>query len=105
MRFSTTMEGLGVSLIDSVMTLIAFLPLLATLSVHVPELPLVGSIPYPLVIAALVRSKGASGLAATGTKLGKSFACSTISSQALDLIRAPSPNHAESSRDSGVRRA
>ena len=31
MRFSTTMEGLGVNLIDSVMTLIAFLPVLAAL--------------------------------------------------------------------------
>ncbi len=28
MRFATTMEGLGVALIDSVMTLIAFLPVL-----------------------------------------------------------------------------
>ncbi|MGP2491354.1 peptide antibiotic transporter SbmA [Mesorhizobium sp. PUT5] len=53
MRFSTTMEGLGVALVDSAMTLIAFLPLLAHLSAHVTALPLVGSIPYSLVIAAL----------------------------------------------------
>ena len=53
MRFSRTMEGLGVNLIDSIMTLIAFLPVLAALSVHVTALPLVGAIPYPLVIAAV----------------------------------------------------
>lgn len=56
MRFSTTMEGLGVSLIDAVMTLIAFLPLLAQLSAHVKVLPLVGEIPYSLVIAAVAWS-------------------------------------------------
>ena len=52
------------------MTLIAFLPLLAALSVHVPELPFVGSIPYPLVIAALVWSIfGTVLLAIVGVKL------------------------------------
>jgi peptide/bleomycin uptake transporter len=56
MRFSTTMEGLGVALIDSAMTLIAFLPLLAQLSSHVKVLPLVGEIPYSLVIAAVAWS-------------------------------------------------
>lgn len=53
MRFSTTMEGLGVALVDSVMTLVAFLPLLAQLSTHVTALPLFGSIPYSLVFAAV----------------------------------------------------
>lgn len=56
MRFSTTMEGLGVALIDSAMTLIAFLPLLAGLSAHVPVLPLLGEVPYSLVIAAVAWS-------------------------------------------------
>jgi peptide/bleomycin uptake transporter len=56
MRFSTTLEGLGVAMVDSVMTLIAFLPLLAALSTHVTALPLVGQIPYSLVVAALVWS-------------------------------------------------
>jgi peptide/bleomycin uptake transporter len=70
MRFSGTMQGLGVSLIDSVMTLIAFLPLLATLSMHVTELPVVGAIPYPLVIAAVVWSLfGTILLAVVGIKL------------------------------------
>ncbi len=38
MRFSTTMEDLGVRLIDSVMTLIAFLPVLLVLSANVKTL-------------------------------------------------------------------
>jgi peptide/bleomycin uptake transporter len=54
MRFSGTMEGLGVSLISSVMTLIAFLPVLHRLEASVTELPFVGAIPYPLVIASIL---------------------------------------------------
>jgi peptide/bleomycin uptake transporter len=70
MRFSRTMEGLGVNLVDSIMTLIAFLPLLAALSVHVTSLPLVGAIPYPLVIAAVSWSIfGTVLLAVVGVKL------------------------------------
>jgi peptide/bleomycin uptake transporter len=70
MRFSGTMQGLGVNFIDSVMTLIAFLPLLASLSVHIETLPLVGSIPYPLVFAAIGWSLfGTFLLAVVGIKL------------------------------------
>lgn len=70
MRFSTTVEGLGVSLIDSVMTLIAFMPVLVRLSANVTELPLVGAIPYPLVTAAILWSLfGTVFLAAVGIKL------------------------------------
>jgi peptide/bleomycin uptake transporter len=70
MRFSSTMQGLGVSLIDSAMTLIAFLPLLAGLSVHITALPVVGAIPYPLVIAAIGWSLfGTVLLAVVGVKL------------------------------------
>jgi peptide/bleomycin uptake transporter len=54
MRFSTSMEGLGVNLIDAVMTLIAFLPVLVRLSSNVTELPLIGAIAYPLVVAAVL---------------------------------------------------
>src|SRR5260370_9548971 len=39
-RFPTTLESLGASLIDALMTLIAFLPILWVLSAHVNELPL-----------------------------------------------------------------
>jgi peptide/bleomycin uptake transporter len=70
MRFSSTMQGLGVNLIDSVMTLIAFLPLLAALSRHLTELPIVGAVPYPLVIAAVAWSLfGTFLLAVVGIKL------------------------------------
>lgn len=70
MRFSSTMQSLGVNLIDAVMTLIAFLPVLAALSSHVTALPIVGSIPYPLVIAAIAWSLfGTVLLAVVGVKL------------------------------------
>jgi len=70
MRFSTTMEGLGVRLIDSVMTLIAFLPVLLRLSANVDELPIVGSIAYPLVVVAILWSLfGTAFLALIGVRL------------------------------------
>jgi len=70
MRFATTVEGLGVRLIDSVMTLIAFLPVLHALSSSINELPIVGAIPYPLVIAAVSWSIfGTVMLAVVGVKL------------------------------------
>ena len=53
MRFSGIMQGLGVSMVDSVMTLISFLPVLAALSVHVESVPILGSIPYPLIVLAI----------------------------------------------------
>lgn len=70
MRFSSTVEGLGVSFVDSVMTLIAFTPVLMRLSANVTELPLVGAIPYPLVTAAILWSLfGTVFLALVGIKL------------------------------------
>lgn len=70
MRFSSTVEGLGVSLIDSIMTLIAFTPVLIRLSANVTELPIVGAIPYPLLVAAIVWSIfGTVFLALVGMKL------------------------------------
>jgi peptide/bleomycin uptake transporter len=56
MRFAGIMENLGVAAIDSVMTLIAFLPVLWALSEYVTELPIVGQIPAPLFTAAIVWS-------------------------------------------------
>ncbi|MEM6463144.1 MAG: peptide antibiotic transporter SbmA [Pseudomonadota bacterium] len=53
MRFAGIMEGLGVSLVDSVMTLFAFLPVLWSLSQYVTELPIIGAIPSPLFTAAI----------------------------------------------------
>lgn len=70
MRFSTQMETLGVSLIDAVMTLIAFLPVLALLSSHVSELPIIGAVPYPLVLLAIAWALFGTGLLAlVGIKL------------------------------------
>ena len=70
MRFSSTMEDLGVSLIDSVMTLIAFLPVLLKLSADITELPLVGAIPYPLVVVAILWSLfGTAFMALIGIRL------------------------------------
>jgi len=49
MRFASIMEGLGVDLVRSVMTLAAFVPILWTLSAQITQLPIVGAIPHSLV--------------------------------------------------------
>jgi peptide/bleomycin uptake transporter len=70
MRFATTLEGLGVNLISAVLTLVAFLPVLARLSADVTDLPLVGAIPYPLVLAGVAWSVLGTGvLALIGIRL------------------------------------
>lgn len=70
MRFASTTEALGVNLLDAIMTLIAFLPVLITLSGNVTEIPLLGAIPHPLVVAALLWSVlGTAILALVGIKL------------------------------------
>lgn len=70
MRFATIMEGLGVNLISAMLTLLAFLPVLLKLSSNITELPLIGSIPYPLVFAAVIWSVfGTGALALIGIRL------------------------------------
>ena len=70
MRFAGIMESLGVSIVDAVMTLFAFLPVLWSLSQYVNELPIVGVIAHPLFVAALVWSIFGTGLLAlVGIKL------------------------------------
>lgn len=70
MRFSDTTESLGTSLLDAIMTLIAFLPVLIHLSAGITEVPILGAIPYPLVTAALLWSAFGTGfLALVGVKL------------------------------------
>ena len=70
MRFASITEGLGVALLDSVMTLIAFLPLLWGLSAAVTELPIIGEVSQGLVFVAIVWSIfGTVLLAAVGIKL------------------------------------
>ncbi|WP_312122781.1 peptide antibiotic transporter SbmA [Kosakonia cowanii] len=53
MRFASTLEDMGTSFINAIMTLFAFLPVLIALSPHVPELPIIGHVPYGLVFAAI----------------------------------------------------
>ncbi len=70
MRFASTLESWGVSFIQAMMTLVAFLPVLISLSHHVKDVPILGNIPYALVIAALLWSLfGTALLALVGIKL------------------------------------
>lgn len=70
MRFSSTMEGLGVNLVEAILTLIAFLPVLLVLSANITELPFVGEVPYVLVVVAVLWSIfGTTLLALVGIKL------------------------------------
>ncbi len=70
MRFANTLEALGVSLITSVMTLIAFIPVLTQLSAGVTDLPLIGRAPHALVLMAIAWSVLGTGfLALIGIKL------------------------------------
>ena len=64
MRFARTFEDLGTSLVSAIMTLIAFLPILAVLSTKIPSIPILGSTPYSLVIVSLVWSLFGTGLLA-----------------------------------------
>ncbi|RQW64835.1 peptide antibiotic transporter SbmA [Vibrio viridaestus] len=70
MRFASIMESLGVSFLNSIMTLIAFLPILWGLSGYVKELPIVGEVPQALVFVAILWSIfGTILLAMAGVKL------------------------------------
>jgi peptide/bleomycin uptake transporter len=70
MRFASIMEELGVSIVDAVMTLFAFLPVLWALSKYITELPIVGEILHPLFFASLFWSIFGTGLlAVVGVKL------------------------------------
>jgi peptide/bleomycin uptake transporter len=69
-RFASTLESLGASLIDALMTLIAFLPILWVLSAHVKELPLIGEVPQALVFVAVIwAALGTALLAIAGIRL------------------------------------
>ena len=54
MRFARLMETLGLGLMDSLLTLVAFLPILWTLSEKVTALPWIGPVPHSLVYVALL---------------------------------------------------
>lgn len=69
-RFANIMESLGSSMIDSLMTLVAFLPILWTLSKKVSEVPLLGTVDHALVyVAILFAILGTVALAFIGMKL------------------------------------
>ncbi len=70
MRFARLVEGLGVSFMRSVMTLVAFLPILWGLSSHVTELPWIGPVSHSLIwVAILFALTGTVLLAVVGIKL------------------------------------
>jgi len=70
MRFAGIVEGLGSAFVSSIMTLIAFLPLLWNLSKQVTELPIIGAVNGSLVLVALLSAMfGTVLLAAVGYRL------------------------------------
>lgn len=70
MRFAKIMETLGIDFMRSVMTLIAFLPLLYELSTHVTHYPWIGEVSSGLVYLAILFSLGGTILLAiVGIKL------------------------------------
>lgn len=70
MRFARIVEGLGVSFMRSLLTLVAFLPILWTLSAQVKELPWIGPVDHALVyVAILMALFGTVLLATVGLKL------------------------------------
>ena len=69
-KFSRIMESLGVGLLDSIMTLFAFLPILYGLSKKVTELPWIGQVDHALIWVAILAALGGTALlAAVGFKL------------------------------------
>ncbi len=70
MRFASIVESLGSAFIGSIMTLIAFLPLLWTLSKEITELPVIGAVNGSLVFLAILSAMfGTVLLAAVGYRL------------------------------------
>ena len=70
LKFARIMEGLGVGLLDSLMTLVAFTPILWTLSKQITYLPVVGEVNHALVwVAVLAALGGTIMLVAAGIKL------------------------------------
>ena len=58
MIFARIVQGLGVAFIDSIMTLVAFMPVLWGLSGHVEELPWIGPVDQALVFVAILSAAG-----------------------------------------------
>ncbi len=70
LKFARIMEGLGVELLRSLMTLIAFLPILWGLSKQITMLPFFGEVDHALVWVAIISALGGTVLlAAVGFRL------------------------------------
>ena len=70
LKFARIMEGLGTGLLDSIMTLIAFTPILWGLSKQIDVLPWIGKVDHALVWVAIISALGGTLLlAAVGIKL------------------------------------
>lgn len=54
MRFANIMEGLGASFVSSIMTLIAFLPILWDLSKYITDIPWIGHVSHSLIYLAIL---------------------------------------------------
>jgi len=69
-RFAGIMESLGSNLLDSIMTLIAFLPILWGLSKSIKVVPVIGELDHALVYVAIIFALfGTAVLAVVGIKL------------------------------------
>lgn len=69
-KFARIMETLGIGLVESIMMLIAFLPILTTLSATIKTIPVLGEVAYSLIWVALLTSIGGTILlASVGFKL------------------------------------
>lgn len=69
-KFARIMETLGIGLVESIMMLIAFLPILTTLSSTIKTIPILGEVAYSLIWVALLTSIGGTILLAlVGFKL------------------------------------
>ncbi|CAJ1365035.1 unnamed protein product [Effrenium voratum] len=69
-RFAIMVEDIGATFLQSVLTLVAFLPILLQLSEQVKELPFFGEVPHALVILTLLWALfGTVGLALVGMRL------------------------------------
>lgn len=69
-QFAKMVESIGASVLHSLLTLFAFLPILAELSEKVHELPLIGAVPHAMVkLTILWALLGTVGLALVGMRL------------------------------------
>lgn len=70
MRFAEIVEGLGSHFVSSILTLVAFLPILYELSGHITELPWIGPVDQSLIYVAIIFALlGTVGLALLGYRL------------------------------------